>query len=281
MTTSLKLGRCGRIRCPRVWELPVGYMDDLADWVLWFVWAGRGVLQLREGSVPLEPGVCVWMRPGGRYAARHDPARRLGVDYLHFTPGRDLAVPSEITHTSHPAFVDEVARRIMDLTRGTSASRPAVKLGTQLLRTLIDHLLWEEESSREKGAVSSTISREQQQVVLRMAAAMREEWSETSDVAEWARRAGYGPDHFGRLFRKVMGTTPKEYLIEHRIAEARRCLIDTPLTIEAVAEMLGYRNPYFFSRQFRQHTGWTPSEYRRAQAGLRSYPPAHFPTQSI
>ena len=46
------------------------------------------------------------------------------------------------------------------------------------------------------------------------------------------------------------------------VSRARQLLAETGLTISQIAEALGFRDVFFFSRQFTQRTGQTPSAYR-------------------
>ena len=52
-----------------------------------------------------------------------------------------------------------------------------------------------------------------------------------------------------------------------RIAEARRLLGETDEPIKSIAKRLGYRDVFFFSRQFRSITGVPPAMYRRSRQG--------------
>jgi AraC-like DNA-binding protein len=73
-------------------------------------------------------------------------------------------------------------------------------------------------------------------------------------------------DHFSRVFAKVTGRRPQEWIIEARLARARQLLAETGLTVSQIAEALGFRDVFFFSRQFTQRTGQTPTAYRAALA---------------
>jgi transcriptional regulator GlxA family with amidase domain len=81
-------------------------------------------------------------------------------------------------------------------------------------------------------------------------------------VAGMARELCLSEDHFIRLFRQRFGQTPGRYLIQARVDRARHLLRFSSHSIKQIAAILGYREPYFFSRQFRQRTGLTPSVYR-------------------
>ena len=70
-----------------------------------------------------------------------------------------------------------------------------------------------------------------------------------------------------RRFRDAMGISPHQFVLQHRIAQARRFLGETDEPIKAIAMRLGYRDVYFFSRQFRAITGVPPAMYRRSRQG--------------
>ena len=71
------------------------------------------------------------------------------------------------------------------------------------------------------------------------------------------------PSQYGRLFKRVMGCTPITYLMEKRIAYAKRLLTETDTRISDIAVKAGFNNFSYFNRCFRQYQGMTPSEYRQ------------------
>jgi AraC-like DNA-binding protein len=70
-----------------------------------------------------------------------------------------------------------------------------------------------------------------------------------------------------RRFRAATGISPHQHVLQLRIAEARRALGESDEPIKAIAQRLGYRDVYFFSRQFRAITGVPPAMYRRSRQG--------------
>jgi AraC-like DNA-binding protein len=64
-----------------------------------------------------------------------------------------------------------------------------------------------------------------------------------------------------RVFRNETGMTVGEYLTRIRIDAAKRLLL-TSLTVSAVAKLVGFEDPYYFSRVFRRATAASPSEFR-------------------
>ena len=70
-----------------------------------------------------------------------------------------------------------------------------------------------------------------------------------------------------RRFRQRMRISLHNYVLQSRIAEAQRLLAETDLSVSAVAERLGYRDVYFFSRQFRKIAGVPPTAFRESRQG--------------
>ncbi len=86
-------------------------------------------------------------------------------------------------------------------------------------------------------------------------------------VEHMAALAGLSVPHFFRCFRKATGTTPISYLRQERISQAKRRLLESRDSIKEIAEQAGYSDPFYFSRDFRQHTGMSPAQFRRRELG--------------
>ena len=85
------------------------------------------------------------------------------------------------------------------------------------------------------------------------------------DYTALADRLGTSPSTLRRRFVEATGTSPHGYLLQCRAALARELLGSTDLPVKAIADRLGYRDVYFFSRQFRQLVGVPPAAYRRTR----------------
>ena len=264
-TYSLALANLGRVRCEPTWHLGPDWVRGLHDYDLWFVWAGRGEMKIDGRPVVLAPGTCVWMRPGRVYEAAQEPTARLGVNYLHFRllrGGRTLPLsaftPSfDVMRTRQVELVDLMMRRVIDL----SAEAPAV--AAELMGALLMELVREEAAT---AADAPGLDQHHHDLVQQAAAHIREDPGRVPPIAVLARKAGYSVDHFSRVFLKVMRVRPQDYIINARLERARQLLAESNLTLGMIAEALGFRDIFFFSRQFRQRTGQTPTEFRR---GLR------------
>ncbi|MEL7372764.1 MAG: DNA-binding response regulator, partial [Myxococcota bacterium] len=82
-------------------------------------------------------------------------------------------------------------------------------------------------------------------------------------LAELADEAGLSRNHFGRLFREGIGTTPYKYLVHRRMIKACRLLETTDRPIVEVAIEVGYESQAYFSTVFKKECGCSPAAYRR------------------
>jgi AraC-like DNA-binding protein len=56
--------------------------------------------------------------------------------------------------------------------------------------------------------------------------------------------------------------THADFIVEARLNRARQLLLESTLSVSQIADELGYEDVFFFSRQFKERTGRTPTEYR-------------------
>ncbi|MCL6588596.1 MAG: helix-turn-helix domain-containing protein [Firmicutes bacterium] len=73
-----------------------------------------------------------------------------------------------------------------------------------------------------------------------------------------ARQFGTSPTFFSKLFKKIMGITPFEYINESRLTKAHKLLTTTYLSIKEVASLCGFENLSYFYRLFKQRFDITP-----------------------
>jgi AraC-like DNA-binding protein len=88
---------------------------------------------------------------------------------------------------------------------------------------------------------------------------------EPISLIEVARAVERSSAYLTDVMRRETGRTVLEWIIERRLSEARRLLIETEDRIEDIAHALGYSDTTYFARQFRQRNGTTPQAWRRAQ----------------
>lgn len=73
--------------------------------------------------------------------------------------------------------------------------------------------------------------------------------------------------HMSTVFNEATGTTIPAYITALRLEDAKALLEQTALNVTEIAYSVGFGNSNYFSQKFKQHTGMTPLEYRKAVRG--------------
>ncbi|SHM08219.1 AraC family transcriptional regulator [Hymenobacter psychrotolerans] len=68
---------------------------------------------------------------------------------------------------------------------------------------------------------------------------------------------------FFRVFKRELGLTPVEFIIQERLAEAKRLLRNPLTTVADVCFRAGFNNTAYFQKLFKQYEGVTPGMYKR------------------
>lgn len=94
---------------------------------------------------------------------------------------------------------------------------------------------------------------------------MHKELSSHLTVQDLALKHNLSASHFSSLFRKATGMSPMDYFIHLKLQKACLQLHSTDKKIKSIALDIGYEDPYYFSRLFKNHMNVSPDEYRGLQ----------------
>jgi AraC family transcriptional activator of pobA len=93
---------------------------------------------------------------------------------------------------------------------------------------------------------------------------IEERYHEPISLRDVARAVSLSRGHLTTVVRRKTGRTVQEWIAERRMAEARRLLVETDLSVEEVGQRVGYLDAGYFVRSFRRAHGATPLGWRRA-----------------
>lgn len=89
--------------------------------------------------------------------------------------------------------------------------------------------------------------------------------TEEIDVSDIAKAAGYSRSHFTRIFHKLYGITPAQYLTELRLRSAIRMLQMECCSIKEIAARCGFRDESYFCKVFRKYHSLSPEKFRKGK----------------
>jgi len=229
---------------------------------------GRGFVRVQGRSHPVSPGQLVWVdcrQPHEHGAVADDPwevywVRAEGLQLARMAEALRVAASPVFPGFDVPAAVPlyrEVFARLDDVGATTAP----------LVHAAVARLVALAFVSRQAhgGPPQLTPS-----VLHRAVQKMKLFYFEQHRVAALAALCGVSPSHFNRLFRATFGTSPIDWLRRERISQAKRRLMTTTDSVKRIAEQVGYRDRFFFSKDFKRMTGLTPRQFRQREALTRA-----------
>ncbi|MBC8102775.1 MAG: helix-turn-helix domain-containing protein [Cytophagales bacterium] len=87
-----------------------------------------------------------------------------------------------------------------------------------------------------------------------------------------AGRVGLSVSRLAHLFREQIGQTPQQFVESERMARAQQLLERTGRTVTAIADEVGFENPFYFSLRFKKHTGLSPRDWRQGRQNAQPDP---------
>jgi len=145
-----------------------------------------------------------------------------------------------------------ILNEILSLT-GTATPFKVSGLAYKLLMTLLEEAALPCDAVRDK----SRLFVEQAKLMI------GERLEEHLDVGDVASSVGLSRHHFSRLFKRLEGVSPHDYIEHLRFKKAVDMLYNEKLAVKEIAFSCGYRDVNYFCRTFKRATGVSPGTYRR------------------
>lgn len=88
-------------------------------------------------------------------------------------------------------------------------------------------------------------------------------YSTITSINDISDKFGFTNEYLSKILKKYTGETPLKYLTKIRINKAKHLLLNnSELEIKKIAEVVGYKDGFYFSRVFKSHVGIYPSDYK-------------------
>ncbi|MBF6332821.1 helix-turn-helix transcriptional regulator [Nocardia transvalensis] len=232
------------------------YAESVAE--VWVVAAGE-VIDPEGIEVPAD-GVALFFDPAavGSEAAVPRPVWRthpLLFPFLHGQAGGLLRL--SLPRDRKPVWDSAIAAIEAELSTRLEGYRQAVSAHlTVLLIELV----------RLAADVVGDLRRSGEPLLAEVFAVIDRRHGEPLSLRDVADTVGMTSGHLTTVVRRRTGRTVQEWIIERRMAEARRLLTDTDLPIAEVARRVGMPDPGYFARVFRRAHGSAPRHWRTGHA---------------
>jgi AraC-like DNA-binding protein len=221
----------------------------------WAALAGEGYLTCDGHTYPITPGSFFIFSPRQEISAAHYSGQRITRFSAHFHP---LCGSQRLDQVDGLPCLGEVIRSVdalrkqVDRIMRIALRREEDALLAKTVQRLIQECL---------GQPLSPIPAAIDPRVARAIEIFRDSPASVDSMDHLARSLGLSRSHFDRTFKNQVGQAPNQFLVNCKMIHARRLIESTQLRVGEIARSLGYRDIYFFSRQFKDHYGASPRHY--------------------
>jgi AraC-like DNA-binding protein len=223
----------------------------------------------RQGTAMLAPGAILLGNPGACYECGHEHGAGDRCLSFHFSPAYLERVVAALPGAKRLGFADPCLPPLSALAPLLAEAEAARETG--------DGDAFEELGLRIAGAVvaaaagSSTAarapSRRDQKRVAEAVRLIELHAERPLSLTGLAGGTATSPYHFLRIFRRVAGMTPYQFLLRTRLHRAAVQLRSSDVAISTIAFDAGFNDLSTFNRRFRREMGEAPGAYRARRAG--------------
>ena len=233
-----------------------------SHYIMHFVMSGTGYFSMNGTDYEINGGTIFLIPPGIKTAYRPDrehPWEYMWVEFTGFNSKNLL--DKTMLSAENPVCVPENAESVFEevavmIDRSISPAESSTIFCTaQLLRVL--DILIQEQSKPQNHALSRRENR-----LRPVLDYIQHNYCDSSLTVESIAEATYfNASYLSRIFKQALGVSPTQYIIELRMRKACQMLKYKAHSITEIASSVGYKSPFYFSKEFRRLFNIAPSRY--------------------
>lgn len=249
-------------------EHPSGYYFDwkrgriLHEFQLNYITSGSGMLEDDFGKHVIKPGTLMILRPGIRHRYRPNHTSGWTENYIGFHG--DLAHRFLSSHlfkemsVIHCGIHEEIIDSYYKIFGLVKEEEPGFQLiASGLMIKLLGQII---ALDKKKSFSGKRIEK----VIQEIRFLMRTQLDQKVDLHKIAEKHHIGYAYLRKMFKEYTGLAPHKYYLDLKIMGARSMILGSDKSIKEISFELGFESIHYFSRLFKQKTGKSPSEFRKA-----------------
>ena len=118
--------------------------------------------------------------------------------------------------------------------------------------------------------LAADVSTQEEKQYAKLIQYIQAEYSRDISLETVSEALSMSPSYIGLVFRRAAGTSFLKYLTDTRMAEVKRLLLTTDLTLREIGQRVGIENQNTLIRTFKKTEGITPGQFRMANSSIHS-----------
>lgn len=241
--------------------------NALSSFMLLYCDQGNATVHYRELNEALKRGSLYVFNPGTPVFVREKKSAKLKLYVVKFELFRAVepdALPHRLYERQLGLLPDErcegpggAIRQLLALLIRPAAQSPAAVRRLQKQQVLLELLM----QLAPAGGGQQREPDRQEAWLLSALKYIQEHYHRDIRVETLAEMTGLHPVYFSQQFKRFMNKSPSAFITQLRMNRAKELLRVTDKSIREIAQFVGYRDEFYFSRRFKEHTGSSPTFY--------------------
>lgn len=257
---NIKINSCGISDCDASWSWDTG-KNGFCDFDLWTVLRGNGTIQAKnKGEIKVRSGSSLILLPHTHYIGEHDKNDPLLVVNVHFSFAGNFEneerAPFIYRKISDITYFRDLLYRVLHLYNSGNISFAE----TVFSAAMVEYI------AKDDISTVSKYGADKNELIKRICDTVNTEPSVKLSLSDFAKQYGYSADYLGRIFSATVGISFSEYVANARINKGKFLLCSTGMSVDEIADSLGYYDSCYFIHQFRRITGYSPGKYRKEKS---------------
>ncbi len=251
---NLHVRMCNAIQIGEEWQIAE---RRIADHLLYYLSSGSITATINRQTITVKAGEVLWVQPQQLQQFSYADNKSGTIYFMRFALGHNHALDEDYRHMHIGPIIEHNWQTITTLhTQDNDLSKLRLRC---ILSDMCLHILSKDNDLPSK---RSGLRQHQEQAAL---AFIHMHLHVRFSIEQIAQHLDMNTDYFTRQFKRSFGITAQAYIKQERIRQACGLLSESGRSISEVAEMLGYEDPYFFSRQFKSVMKQSPRHWLNSQ----------------
>ena len=216
--------------------------------------SGSGQFKTQKDNFSVSRGKLLYLPKNVEYQQMSEDETLIAIHFINYSS--DTLGKAEVIEIDDVEYVEELFKQTYNVWKG-------MNIGYQYKCTsLFYELLYYLRCREHEGAISAITEESKIKKALDIIhSSYRKEQIEISELAE---SCALSEAYFRKLFKKIHGVSPIQYVIDLRLDFASHLLQSGLYTVGEAAQRSGFSDPKYFSRIFKARFSLSPKEYQQS-----------------